>query len=237
MRASVSHRSLEGVVEQRKLRVPPDQRSGERTDRAALASGRRHRAPDRHRLGKTAQLPRAGRLELEGMSREPVGHGTDEDLVRLGGLLETRGEVDGPPGRERQLGILGEDLSGLDADAALEPEPADRCTDLEGRPQCSLGVILVGQRNSERGHHRVACKRLDGAAVCFDAARDELEELRHATAHDLGVGGGDECRRPDEVDEDDRCELSFDTASMRDGAWWRSRADPRSPPRVISFRS
>jgi hypothetical protein len=149
--------------------------------------------------------------------------GTDEDLVWFRALLQASSEVDRRTGGKRQFGILGENLTSLDADSALDPELTDRRTDLECRPERSLGVVPVGERDSKRRHHRVARVRLDGAAVRLDAACDELEELGYAAASDLQIGCGDESGRADQIDEDNRCQLSFDSISMRDDAALRSR--------------
>jgi hypothetical protein len=215
MRSTVSGRPLEGVAKHRELDVAPDQGRREHAGGTVGVSRRGHRAPRGHGLGEPTQAAHARRLELERMTPEPVRTGADQDLVRLGALLEAGSEVHRPPCRKRQVGVLGENLSGLDADPALDPELPDRLADLEGRAQRPLRVVLVGQRDPEGSHHGVARKRLDGAAVRLDAARDDLEELCHTAARDLRVRRGDQCGRADEVDEDDRCELAFDHRSMR----------------------
>jgi hypothetical protein len=210
VRATVAHRPRKGVSQQRELHVAPDQRAGEHADRSPFACRLGHHAPGRDGLGEPAQAPGARGLELERVSGEPVGGRADENLVRLGALLQARGEVHRPPGCERQLRVLGEHFTGLDADAAFDPEPGDGRSDLEGRAERSFGIVLMRERDGERRHHGVTGKRLDGAPVRFDAAGDELEELRHAPADDLGIRCGDKRRRADEVDEHDRCELPFD---------------------------
>ena len=138
----------------------------------------------------------------------------DQDLARLGDLLEARGEVDGLTGGERRVARAGHDLAGLDADPRLELELVDRLEDRERGPHGALGVVLVRLRDAEGGHDRVARELLDVAAVRLDAARDLVEEPRHAPAHDLGIARGDERRRVDEVDEEDRCEFSFHRVLM-----------------------
>jgi hypothetical protein len=89
---------------------------------------------------------------------------------------------------------FGQHLSGLDADSALNAEVADSRTDLEGGANRTLGVVFMRDRDSERRHDGVAGKGFDRAAVGLDPVLDELEELRHATARNLGIRAGDECR-------------------------------------------
>ena len=80
-------------------------------------------------------------------------------------LLEARGDVDRLAGREGRLGLVRDDLAGLDADARLQLELADGVEDREPGAHGALGVVLVRLRNAERGHHRVAGELLDDPAV------------------------------------------------------------------------
>ena len=155
------------------------------------------------------QLERAGVLDDEAAGGEPVRSRADEDLARPRRLLEPRGEVDGLARGERRLGVVDDDLARLDPDPRLEPQLVDRRAHRERRARRALRVVLVRLRDAERRHHGVAGELLDDAAVLLDAARDLLEELRDAPADDLGVGARDEPRRVDDVDEQDRCELSL----------------------------
>ena len=92
----------------------------------------------------------------------------------------------------------------------------------------ALGVVLVRERNAEGGHHGIAGELLDDAAVRRDAARDVIEEPLHAPAHDLGIGGGDEVRRRDEVDEEDGRELALHPGILRVGAGPLTAAAPNT---------
>ena len=83
--------------------------------------------------------------------------------------------------------------------------------------QGPLGVVLVRDGHSERGHHGIAGELLDRAAVCLDAARDMVEVPVDALANDLGIGAGDEPGRVHEIDEEDGRELAFHTSSVRSG--------------------
>jgi len=78
----------------------------------------------------------------------------------------------------------------------------------------ALGVVLVRLRDAEGRHHGVAGELLDDAAVRGDAVRDALEVGLDTATHDLGIGTGDERRRVDEIDEQDRGELAFHASSV-----------------------
>ena len=138
-----------------------------------------------------------------------MGEGPEEDLARRGGLLEPGRQVDRLAGRERRLGVVGDDLAGLDPDPRLQPEPVHGIHDRDGRAHGPLGVVLVRLRDAERRHDRIAGELLDDAAVGRDAVRDVLEEGRHTATDDLRITCGDELGRADQIDEDDSCELPF----------------------------
>ena len=69
-------------------------------------------------------------------------------------------------------------------------------------------------RDAEGGQDGVARELLDDAAVRGHAVRHAVEERGHAAAHHLGIGGGDELGRPDEVDEQDRGKLALHRSSV-----------------------
>jgi hypothetical protein len=85
-------------------------------------------------------------------------------------------------------------------------EVGDRLHDPEARPGGALGVVLVRERDPERGHDRVAGELLDRASVGLDAARDLVEESVDAAARDLRV---DERGRLDEIGEQHGGELAL----------------------------
>ncbi len=132
-----------------------------------------------------------------------------QDLPRLGVLLKARGEVDRLARCEGRVADVGDDLARLDADPGLELEVAHGLDDPERSPNGALGVVLVRLRDAEGGHHRIARELLHRPAVGLDALGDLVEVPRDAPAHDLGVARGDERRRVDEVDEENRCEFAF----------------------------
>ncbi len=170
------------------------------------------------RVAETAQLERADGLDLDPPVRQPVRSVADEDLARTGGLLEARGEVHGFPGREGGVGLVDDDLAGLDPDPRLEPELDDVVEDAEAGADRALGVVLVRLRDPEGGHDRVAGELLDGAAVRLDAARDAVEERRHPPPGDLRVLPCGKLGRADQVGEQDRRQLALHTESLGTGA-------------------
>src|SRR5439155_10800618 len=91
-----------------------------------------------------------------------------------------------------------------------------------------LGVVVVGHRSAEHGHHGVAHELLDGAFEPFDLATDRVV-VRPKRGPDvlrigpLGPGG-----EPDQVAEQDRDDLSF-LARIRWGLRDRRTAAPAEP--------
>jgi hypothetical protein len=63
----------------------------------------------------------------------------------------------------------------------------------------ALGIVLVGLRRAEDGHHRIADELLRDPAVALDLAVEELEQLTLELAYVLGVELLAERRRPGEV--------------------------------------
>jgi hypothetical protein len=61
-------------------------------------------------------------------------------------------------------------FAGQDSGPGLDPgiERADRVDKLEGGPDASLGIVLVGGRGSPDRHDRVADELLDGPAIAGD---------------------------------------------------------------------
>ena len=208
VRALVLGRPREGHLQQLELEVAADEGRGDGRDAARrLAHGLEQ--VHRERRAEASEVERAllGRLDRRG--GEAMGEGAEEDLARRSGLLKPGCQVDRLAGRERRLGVVGDDLAGLDPDPRLQPEPVHGIHDRDGRAHGPLGVVLVRLRDAERRHDRVAGELLDDAAVGRDAVRDVLEEGRHTAADDLRIACGDELGRADQIDEDDSCELPF----------------------------
>ncbi len=220
VRAAVSLGSRERVLEQVELVVPADERRHRHATCGACAGG--GRGPDPDRVLAAAHLDGPDVLDLDAAEGEAVRCGADQDLAGLGELLQTGREVESLAGGERGVARAGHDLAGLDPDPGLKLEVAHRVEDLERGANRALGVVLVRLRHAECGHDRVAGEFLDGAAVRLDTAGHLVEESRHAPAHDLGVARGDERRRVDEVDEQDRGKFAFHTSKCRNEPGGRS---------------
>ena len=110
-----------------------------------------------------------------------------ENLARRSGLLQARGHVHGLTRRKGRVGLVDDDLAGLDADACLETELANVIQDPQAGPDGPVGVILVRDRDTECRHHGVAGELFDRAAVGLDAALDTVEEGSHAATGDLRI--------------------------------------------------
>ena len=212
--APVAQRAVVGVAQQLELRVAPDERRLKRArpDAAGLAGS--DGPPGPQRLIEPLQLDRAELLDLDPPQREPVRARSEHELARLCRLLEARSQRHGLTGREGRLGIVGDDLARLDADARLEPELLDCIEDRKPRADSALGVVLVRLRDPEGGHDGVAGELLDDPAVRDHAVRDAVEERLDTAAHDLRIRARDERGRVDEVDEQDRGELAFHSPSL-----------------------
>src|SRR5207237_1003709 len=90
-----------------------------------------------------------------------------------------------------------------------------RLEDLQADANGALGVVLVGDRRAENGHHGVTYVLLDYAAEPLDLvahARVVRLERRVDVLRVGGIGFGGE---PDEVDEDDREEGSRERGQAR----------------------
>jgi len=209
VRAAVAQGALVGVLQQIQLGVAADERRLHRARAPAAAAVRAKRAPGPHRLGDALQLDRAEILHLDPPQRQPVRPGAEDELPGLRGLLEPGRQVDRLAGGEGRLAVLRDDLSGLDADTRLELQLPDRIEDGQARANGALRVVLVGLRDPERGHHRVACELLDDPAVRHHAVRDAVEEGLDTATHDLRIRTRHERGRVDEVHEENRCQLAF----------------------------
>ena len=138
MCAPVPDRARVRVLEELELVIATDDRRDDQTRRGCAVGADRRPRPDR--LGPAADLDRPEILRLDPAEGEPVGARPDDHLARLGGLLQSRGEVDCVPGREGRVGGLGDHLSGFDSDPRRQ---VDRLQDRERRLHGALGVVLV----------------------------------------------------------------------------------------------
>jgi hypothetical protein len=143
---------------------------------------------------------------------------TDDDRVRIRSRLELRRDPHGLPGDEPlpRIGRRRDDLSGLDPDPNLEPDPVlpdellverrNADADVERSTRGAQRVVLVRDGDAERGHHGVARVLLHRAGVTRDCRRDRLEVAPQHRAERLGVERLGERHRLDDVDEEDRDE-------------------------------
>ena len=88
----------------------------------------------RNRVGLALQGQRLDRLDQNGILGQLQRLLADQDLPRLGGLLEPRGDVDRVAGGEA-LRRAGDDLAGCHADASLETELRECLAHLDRSPQ------------------------------------------------------------------------------------------------------
>ena len=85
-------------------------------------------------------------------------------------------------------------------------ERGDPGADVERGARGAQRVVLVRDRDAERGHDGVACVLLDGAAVPRDRRRHGLEVALEDASERLGIERLRERHRLDDVDEEDRDE-------------------------------
>ncbi len=164
MRAPVTDRPRERVLEELELGLAADERCAWAL-RPRGTVDRIDEPPGPQCRSHALQLEGSRILDDEACPREAVGGGPDQDLARPRCLLEAGRQVHRLTSGEGGLGVLDDELSGLDADSRLEPELDDRFTHGEGGAGGSLGIVLVRLRYTERGQHRVARELLHDASV------------------------------------------------------------------------
>ena len=134
------------------------------------------------RLGLSLQRERLDRLDADGVAHEHARLGADQRLAGSSRLLEARGDVHGISRDERLSLPAHDDLAGVDPDPRLERRAAAIASRIsDGGPNRAQRVVLVGRRNPEHGHDRVADELLHGAAVPLDD-RAEISKYRRMRA-------------------------------------------------------
>ena len=128
------------------------------------------------------------------MRDERVGRLADDDLTRLGALLQSLGHDHRLAGDEAVplRRVAGEHLARVDSDRRLQAELRDRALHLLRGPDGPQGVVLVHDGDAEHGHHLVADELLDRAAVTLDDRAHLFEEALLRAAVGLRVS----CRQP-----------------------------------------
>jgi hypothetical protein len=110
-------------------------------------------------------------------------------------------------------GIAHIDVARVDTDPQVEPQAMlalDRLAErgyprahVDGGADGTQAIVLMGDRDAEDRHHRVADELLDRAAVVLDRAASSREVAVEHAPQRLGVERLGELRRLDEVGEED----------------------------------
>ncbi len=179
-------------------------RSGQRTGCSASD------LPGGHRQAEALELGRGQRHRLEPPTDPPVGGRVADDPVGLGVSLQAGRQVEGLT--ERQVGIVGvahDDAAAGDADAAADDHPvleaqlAHRRHQLQPGTHRLGGLVLLGLRPAEVGHHAVAEQRPHESAVAQDRlARGTVVGHQHG-AQILGIHPLSQLRRAHQIAEED----------------------------------
>src|SRR6266550_5942212 len=220
----VSYCTGVGLPQLRQLVVSTDERRIEAAGERGCIRSNSKEAICEYGVGLSFCLDRLDRLEFERAFGEVVSARPDEDLSRLRGLLEPRGDVDGVTRRKRAT-LARHDLAGVDAhpDPQLGPEvalkvfiqAAELLAQLVRGPGCPQRIVLVDDGDSEDGHDRITDELLHGATVAFQHVAREREVPLHHSAELLRVESLAQCGRAGHVAEEDRYGLA-------DLAWRRS---------------
>ncbi len=162
------------------------------------------------------QLEGLDGLHLDGVTDEVVRGLTEEDLARRRSLFEALRDVDRVAGREALAAarVARDDLAGVDPGSNPNPNSPvalELCVQLlEPRAHlprgthCAECVVLVQDRDTEHGHHRVADELLDRAFMDLDDRLHLVEVPAHHAAKRFGVELLAERGRARHVAEDDR---------------------------------
>ena len=166
-------------------------------------------------VAEALERERTDRFRLDVVADKPVGLIREEDLSRIGHLLETSREVDRGAGDQRRPRIgPRHDTTGSHADPDVQrdaPFPLEVAAQERefalhvGRgAHRSQGVVLVNLGHTEHGHHRVADELLDAATMTLHCPPHRFEVAREDPVEGLGVESTGERRRADEIAEHDR---------------------------------
>ena len=172
--------------------------------------------------------PRLDRLRLPFQLERRIGSATTASRTSL--IVESPTRISPPPaadfeplrdddrvaGRERVplLRVACDHLAGVDTGANLDPdsvrgvEPVvqlcERLAELDCRANGAQRVVLVHDRDPERGHDRVADELLDRAAVALQHLARGLVVARPDGPKRLGIEAFPQRRRIGDVTEDER---------------------------------
>ena len=161
-------------------------------------------APRSDCIGLPPDLDRPERLCDYGVTDEPVGCLTDEDLTGCCQLLESRRDVHGVA-RGEGVPVTDDDLAGVEADSErdgigeLPVQLGERNANLSRGADRAQRVILVRSWDAKNRHDRVADVLLDGATVARDHGGRTLEVRGHERPNGLGIAGFAEGGRADDI--------------------------------------
>ena len=212
LRPPVANGPRERVLQQVELLLPADVGRNDAHGAADRTLGADH-APHLHALAHASEGGPNPGLGHHAAGGQAVRSRPDQDLARIGRLLEPGRDVQRLAGRERRVTVLDDDLPRLDADPHRQL-PVAGLDDGDGSAHRALGVVLVRRGDAEDRQHGVSCELLYRAAVRVDVRSDAVEEPRHLPPDDLRVARGDQGRGVDEIDEHRRRELALHTLSL-----------------------
>ena len=204
---------MEELLGETQLTFATDERWLEpfRLQASATACGDAERAPERNRLSLALQRMGAGVGERDRGFGRASRRLANEDRARLGDRLHPRGGVDEvachhplPGGAEvdGRLTCRYRSAGGELRKAGYGCEGFDGGDEIECRPHRPLGGVLLGDRRTPDGHHRVADELLHLTPVAPDDVGGDLEVAGQEITHLLRVPVLGERREADEVGEE-----------------------------------
>ncbi len=234
---------VEGLAQQSQLGLTTDERCHRAIRRLGGAGGYGHEPPRLHRRRLALEGEAVDRRQLRVRADQTRRLIADQHLAGGCGTLESLGDVDRIAERRRCSagGLADDDLAGVDAGPHLEPLPPtpfelrvqvrERGPHLERRPRRPQRVVLVGDRDPEDGHHRVAHVLLDRAAVPGDHVMGLVEPAPDELVQRLRIEVLAELREPANVGEKDADHLAGAGARRADRGERRAaaRAEARIP--------
>ena len=113
----------------------------------------REQTEGRQRLRLALQRERLERFRFDGAANKRERGFPDQHLTWLRRLLQAGRDVDRVAGHEALFGP-GDDLTGGEADAALQAKLGKSLAHLDRRAAGAEGVVLVGERHAEDGQPR-----------------------------------------------------------------------------------
>ena len=210
--------ALDQRAQQRQLGLAADE-GAERAPAAAVRPDGGHPLDGvgRDRAGPALDPQRARRDGARERLDGAEGALADQDLARLGGLLQARGQVDRLAGDQEVApgARAGDDEAGVDPDPQrhLHVAPLGQARQARAHhqrgPHRPLGIVLVRGRDAEHRHHRVADELLDRAAVGLGRPRELVVEIAQEAAQRLGIHARRELGGSGQVGEEHGRELAL----------------------------